>query len=135
MAKVRWWSTVAEAMILLAAARLLVAAVALRHWRFLLGDVGTANAGQPASTCDCTMLVPAVERAAARLPFHTKCLPRATALHVMYRRRKIPSKLVIGVLDPRRRGAVEDLHAWVESGGAVVIGAIAEPFHPIIRFG
>ena len=57
------------------------------------------------------------------------------ALHAMLRRRKLPSVLVIGVLDPSQRGTIEDLHAWVESGGAVIIGAVAEPFHPLARFG
>ena len=44
-------------------------------------------------------------------------------------------KLVIAALDPRRRGSIEDLHAWVESAGEIMIGEIDQPFHPVVRFG
>ena len=81
------------------------------------------------------LLARAVVRGAARLPFETKCLPRAVALHTMLRRRRLPSLLVIGVLDPSQRGTIEDLHAWIESGNEVVIGALNQPFHPLVRFG
>ena len=32
-------------------------------------------------------------------------------------------------------GSLEDLHAWVEVEGQVLIGALDQPFHPLIRFG
>jgi Transglutaminase-like superfamily len=53
----------------------------------------------------------------------------------MLRRRARPSQLVIGVLPEQARGEIEDLHAWVEIGGEVLIGALDQPFFPLVRFG
>ena len=126
---------VGEAMVHLTLARLLVAAVPLRYWRGLLGGVrGPLVSGAQVDPA-VLVLARAVVRGAARLPFETKCLPRAVALHTMLRRRRLPSLLVIGVLDPSQRGTIEDLHAWIESGNEVVIGALNQPFHPLVRFG
>lgn len=126
---------VGEAMVHLTLARLLVAAVPLRHWRGLLGGVRGALVSSAQVDPAVLVLAQAVVRGAARLPFETKCLPRAVALHTMLRRRRLPSLLVIGVLDPSQRGTIEDLHAWIESGNEVVIGALNQPFHPLVRFG
>lgn len=135
----RWRAWVAEAMLLLTLARLLVALFRLKLWRGLLGDtLESAGTGEP-PTARAQALAAAVERGAARLPFACKCLPRAMALHWMLRRRGLPSELVITVLDPTYRGAKddggEDLHAWVEAGEAILIGAIDRPFVPLARFG
>ena len=126
---------VGEAMVRLTLARLLVAAVPLRRWRGLLGGVRGALVSGAQVDPAVLVLARAVVRGAARLPFETKCLPRAVALHTMLRRRHLPSLLVIGVLDPSQRGTIEDLHAWIESGNEVVIGALNQPFHPLVRFG
>ncbi len=131
----RWRMLVGEGMLRLTLAKLLVAAVPLRHWRRLLGPVRGPQAAAPQPDQAALVLARAVVRGAARLPFETKCLPRAIALHTMLRRCDLPSLLVIGVLDPSQRGTIEDLHAWVESGGIVVIGALDQPFHPLVRFG
>ena len=72
------------------------------------------------------MLTRAVERAAARLPGDTVCLPRAMALQWMLRRRGHASALVFGVQSERREGDIHALHAWVEVGGRTVIGADPE---------
>lgn len=124
-----------EAALRLTVAKLLVAMVPLRHWRRLLGPVRGPLAAAVQADPAALMLARAVVRGAERLPFETKCLPRAIALHMMLRRRNLASLLVIGVLDPSQRGTIEDLHAWVESGGIVVIGALDQPFHPLVRFG
>jgi hypothetical protein len=130
----RWRLLVGEAMARLGAARLLIAAVPLRRWRHILGDGQGKPVGRQGASPAARVLAGAVERAAARLPFATKCLPRAIALHTMLRRRHLRSCLVIAVSDPRRRGEIEDLHAWVETDGETVIGKIDFPFHPLIRF-
>lgn len=119
----------------LALARLAVGLVPFRLWRRLLGRIVTGSARPCTDPRLATRLAASVERGAMRLPFHTKCLPRALALHAMMRRRGLPALLVIGVLDNQRRGALEDLHAWVETDDGILIGAIAEPFHPLVRFG
>ena len=126
---------VGEAMLRLAFARFLVAALPLQRWRRLLGPLRGPTDAADQTDPAALILARAVNRGAARLPFETKCLPRAMALHAMLRRRRLPSVLVIGVLDPSQRGPIEDLHAWVESGAAVIIGALEQPFHPLARFG
>lgn len=130
----RWRLLVAEALVLLAAARLLVAGLRFGHWRHLLGPVTTAVQTRPASAAD-RLLAKAVERASLRLPGQSKCLPRAMALHWMLRRRNRPAQLVIAVLPGAVRGGVDDLHAWVECGEEVLIGALDQPFHALARFG
>lgn len=122
-------------MLRLTLARFLVSAVPLRRWRKLLGPLCEPSKSIALPDPAALTLARAVNRAATRLPFTTKCLPRAMALHAMLRSRRLPSLLVIGVLDPIARGSIDDLHAWVESGNAVVIGALDQPFHPLARFG
>lgn len=122
-------------MLRLAFARLLIAAVPLRRWSWVLGAPGPRKEGEESVDAEADALARAVVRGSRRLPFATKCLVRAVALHTMLRSRGKPSQLVIAVLDPRRRGQVEDLHAWVESRGRIVIGEIDHPFQPLVFFG
>lgn len=143
MPRWQWRGRVAEAMIRLIVARLLVTSIPLHRWRRLLGPLnpqsGARGRGSGGADGAARLLARAVVRGAARLPFETKCLPRAIALHTLLRRTGHASQLVIGVLDSRSRtfkqGSLEDLHAWVESHGEVIIGALDEPFHPLVRFG
>ncbi|HNJ46843.1 MAG TPA: lasso peptide biosynthesis B2 protein [Novosphingobium sp.] len=130
----RWRLSVLEAIILLVMARLLVSAAMLRRWRGTLGrPVGQANRAT-ATQADRT-LARSIERAAQRLPGTSKCLPRAVALHWMLRRRGRPSQLVIAALPEQDRGTIDDLHAWTEIGDEILIGALAAPFRPVVRFG
>ena len=143
MPRWQWRGRVAEAMIRLVVARLLVTSIPLHRWRGLLGPLSPQSSARDGSSGGADgaarLLARAVVRGAARLPFETKCLPRAIALHTLLRRTGHTSQLVIGVLDSRSRtckqGSLEDLHAWVESHGEVIIGALDEPFHPLVRFG
>ena len=134
-----WRGWVAEAMLRLALARLLVTWVPLRRWSGLLGPINLAPSAGGGANDAARLLARAVTRGAARLPFETKCLPRAIALHTFLRRSGHTSQLVIGVLGSSTRaskqGSLEDLHAWVETQGEIVIGALNEPFHPLVRFG
>lgn len=130
----RWRLLVGEAMLRLSLARMLVRLVPLRWWGHWLGRAAPHQAGQGEADPAAWRLARAVLRGAARLPFETKCLPRAIALHTMLRRNNLESRMVIAVLDPRRRGDLEDLHAWVESKGEIVIGALDFPFHPVVTY-
>jgi hypothetical protein len=121
-------------MLRLALARLLIAAVPLRRWHAVLGQAGPHRGGTGPADAETSLLARAVVRGAYRLPFATKCLVRAVALHTMLRSRHKPSHLVIAVLDPRQRGQIESLHAWVEAGGEIVIGEVDFSFHPIVQF-
>jgi Transglutaminase-like superfamily len=131
----RWRRLVGEAMLRLVWARLLIAAIPLRHWRGLLGSPSASRSANGSADAETRLIAQAVVRGANRLPFTCKCLPQAVALHAMLRRRAKPSRLVIAVLDPGQRGTFDNLHAWVESGGDIVIGALENPFHPIVSFG
>lgn len=65
----------------------------------------------------------AVTAAARRLPGCDTCLVKALTAEVMLRRRKLPSTFRLGV---RPAGGTLVAHAWVESGGDVVLGALAD---------
>lgn len=142
VADLGWWrihAQLAEAAVLLVVARLLVSFVQFGRWRGALGRVVPAAGSSGAAT---TTREPApldrylsrvVDRVALRLPFEYRCLPRAMALHWMLTRRGRPTTLVIGVLPGPRRGQLDDLHAWVELGGEVLIGSSPEPFAVLLR--
>ncbi len=130
----RWRLVVAEALLLLAIARVMVAGLRFGWWRRLLGPIAAAAACGSGSNAD-RLLAKAVERAALRLPGGAKCLPRAIALYWMLGRRNRPAQLVIAVLPGADRGQTDDLHAWVESGAEILLGELHQPFHPLVRFG
>jgi hypothetical protein len=126
-----------EAMAQLVHARLLVGLVPFGRWRNRFG----VPVAQPTFAAPvpgrARRLARVIERGAMRLPLHTKCLPRAMALHAMLGSRGIAAQLVIAVL-PRRlrsgeRGRIDELHAWVELGGEILIGASDEPYQALLR--
>jgi hypothetical protein len=131
---IRWRLLVAEAALLLLAARLLVASLRFGLWRCWLGPVATAATTGIATDSD-RLLAKAVDRATLRLPGQSKCLPRAMALHWMLARRGQGAQLVIAVLPGAARGGLDDLHAWVEAGEEILIGQLDQPFRPLARFG
>ena len=130
----RWRLVVAEALFLLAVARVMVACVRFGWWRRLLGPIATAGAVGSGSNAD-HLLAKAVERAALRLPGGAKCLPRAIALYWMLGRRNRPAQLVIAILPGADRGQTDDLHAWVERGTEILLGELPQPCRPLARFG
>ncbi|WP_295634165.1 lasso peptide biosynthesis B2 protein [Novosphingobium sp.] len=149
VADLGWWrihAQLVEAAVLLVVARLLIRFVRFGRWRNVLGRVapqagvvlpaaesnGIDATYQEAGTLD-RYLSRVVDRAALRMPFEYRCLPRAAALHWMLTRRGRPTMLVIGVLPGPRRGQLDDLHAWVELGGEVLIGSSPEPFAVLLR--
>ena len=90
---------------------------------------GRADAGGEAHR-----LARVVERGVYRLPIEARCLPQAMALAWMLRRRGMAPAIVLSALPGQHRGGLDDLHAWVELGGEVVIGASEQPHRPIARF-
>lgn len=124
-----------EAVTLLIAARLLVARVPLARWRRSLGAHAPIVAPTPGTwlpgNLTARRLAWAVDRAASSLPGRTLCLPRAMALQWMLRRRGLGGTLVIGVHPQRRRGGLDDLHAWVARNGEILIGSIDPMPSPI----
>lgn len=119
-ARLPWWKRMlaVEAALWLLLARLFVGRVPMRYWRL---DADTGANGGGGSSRSGLAVGWAVRRVANRLPFETKCLPRALAAHWMVRRRGGASCVVFGV----RRAAPErrpEYHAWLVMDGATVIG-------------
>lgn len=114
---------------------MLVREVRFGRWRRWLGRPVKPPAFEPGAASEANAparrLARAVERAAARLPGDSRCLPQAMALHWMLRRRGLGGALVMGVKPGARRGGLDDLHAWVVREGEVLIGAADLPYRAL----
>ncbi len=76
----------------------------------------------------------AVETAARHVPWNAVCLPQAMAAKAMLARRGYGSALHLGAA--RRDGQRLTAHAWLVSGGEVVVGeAGIDDMAPLARFG
>lgn len=116
-----------QAMALLCRARLLVAMVPFSRWRGSLGGAG------PARLPEARHSAKVIEWAAARLPFASKCLPRAMALSWMLRRAGVGHTVVVAARPADSRGSDDDLHAWVEVGGERILGDLPGPWVETLR--
>lgn len=119
-------------------ARLLVALVPFHRWRDTLGSTAKAPEGErfsARSLAQARRLARHVDRAAAWLPFATKCLPRAMALSWMLRARNIEHILAFAVRPAQLRQSSDNLHAWVEVEGIKVIGDLPGPWFETLRLG
>ena len=119
-------------------ARVLIARVPFERWRGTLG--GTASGGckvpsGPASLSIARHLSARVERAAKRLVFTSKCLPRAMALSWLLRRRRIAHEVVFAVRPPERRSEADGLHAWIEVDSVTILGDLPGPWVETLRLG
>lgn len=113
-------------MLLLLAARLLIAAVPFRIWRKWLG--GQARVQNRVDALAARRLAAHIERAAYRLPITIKCLPQAMALSWQLRRSGLAHSIVFAVRPPSHRDGRCDLHAWIEVGSKVVLGDLPGPW-------
>ena len=118
-------------MALLGRARLLVDWVAFERWRGSLGLAADADG----RSAEARRLAADVEWGARRLPFDTKCLPRAMALSWLLRRRGIGHALVLAARPADLRDSADALHAWVEVDGAVILGDLPGPWVETLRLG
>ena len=132
-ARGRNWLGTARALVLLLAARLLIAIVPFRIWREWLG--GKAGAARPADAAAARRLAAQVERAAWRLPLVIKCLPQAMALSWLLRAGGMPHTLVFAARPPGHRDGSDDLHAWVEVAGRIVLGDLPGPWLRLHQLG
>lgn len=117
-----------EAIGLLCLARATIALIPFGWWRQRIGAREHDVEGDPLISA---RLSAHVERAAWRLPFATKCLPRALALSWMLRRRGIGHCVVVAIRPEGRRELGDSLHAWVETDGRIVLGELPGPWHVI----
>ncbi|MEO6041170.1 MAG: lasso peptide biosynthesis B2 protein [Croceibacterium sp.] len=120
----------AEAMLWLCLARGLIAAVPFRMWRTSLGRIGpeSRSVPDPQHSRGARRLAAHVQRGAGRLPFGLKCLPRSMALAWMLRVRRRPYVLRVASRPEGARHGEDRLHAWLESGGEIVLGELPGPW-------
>lgn len=114
-----------EAMADLVAVRGVVAIVPLKRWH---GHFGLAGSVNPADLAEAQRLAAHVRRGAGRLPMQAKCLVQALALSRMLRRRGISHSLIIAVRPDAARTGIDDLHAWIELDGTIVLGVLPGPW-------
>jgi len=105
-----------RALLVVSGARGALPLLSLRRVRALAGLL--AGRPSPRRSAPPGRIRWAVEAASLRVP-GARCLVRAVAAEAMLRAAGHPSTLLLGV--DRRDGDL-DAHAWVESGGQVVIG-------------
>ena len=128
----------ASAMSVLCTAQLTVSFVPFHHWR---GSLGTKNRDEGEGRLESSAVdegrrtAAVVERAAQRLPFPTKCLPRAVAVSWLLRRKGLSHTIVFAVRPSHLRRSVDTLHAWVEVNGARIIGDLPGPWLETLRMG
>lgn len=122
-------------MIRLCRAELLVRWVPFNRWSDCVGfDAGLVD--PPGSRLDeARRLAADVAWAAKRLPFSTRCLPRAMALSWMLRRKKIGHAVVIAVRPSQLRQSPDALHSWVEVGEEKILGDLPGPWIETARLG
>ena len=115
-------------MLALCHARLLIALIPFRRWQGRLGFAGVDSGLK-----DARRLAGMVNRAGERLPFETKCLPRAMALSWILRRHAIGHAVVIAVRPADRREEEDALHAWVEVANERILGDLPGPWIETLR--
>ena len=121
-------------MALLGWAKLVVATMPFSWWRGTLGGrqpIGAAGA----DTARALRCAAQVEWAGRRLPFPTKCLPRAMALSWTLRSKGIAHSVIFAVRPADLRGLSDPLHAWVEIDGDKILGDLPGPWVETLRLG
>lgn len=112
----------------LAAAMIQVRLRPWQHWRHTLGfsrgrtDVAAAR-----------HRARIIERAAMRLPLASKCLEQAAALSWQLQRAGLSHAIVIATRPANQRAGDHGLHAWVEAGGTIILGALPGPWAELWR--
>jgi hypothetical protein len=121
---------------LLGAIRLGLWLLPFPRWRRLLSHLMQPKSKlQEANSTSVSQVVWAVSVASRYMPGGVKCLARALATQVLLSRHGYPADLHIGVA--KGEGGQLEAHAWVESQGQVVIGALSNlsRFTPLPAFG
>jgi transglutaminase superfamily protein len=130
----RHWGRVLEAVTELTLASLRLQLGRLTGRGSSLGDLrreAAAGPADPAQLCEARRVSFAVMRATRWLPWHPTCLRQAIATQRMLRRRRIASRLELGV----NRTTAGEAHAWVTVQGEPVIGHHElESFVPLAGF-
>jgi hypothetical protein len=127
LARVRWRGQIVEAAVLVCLASLCIRLLPFR-WTVRIVEAASSRRAAPGlATPEMRFaLRNAVNRAAALVPWNPVCFQRGVALHLMLRRRRLPSFLHYGV-SHAPEGALA--HVWVSLAGEILIGGEeAAPF-------
>ncbi|MGB8600670.1 MAG: lasso peptide biosynthesis B2 protein [Rhizomicrobium sp.] len=127
----------AETLLALALAWVLVFAVPFRRTAAWLGQAGAPGSAAAAIAPDQLLRARSVCRRAARLaprvPWRTSCLVQAVAGCLLLRRRGIAATIRLGV---KKGDGALSAHAWLMVGGQTVLGGdAAEGFTPLADIG
>jgi hypothetical protein len=125
-----------EALIWLAAARLLVLAVPFRLLARSLAGRRPGSTEVAATEAEKVRKIGwALDAVGRRVPWRCKCLERAIAGKIMLRLRGRPSTLFLGVARAEPGGAIL-AHAWLRAGDLPVVGeeAPTEAYAVVARF-
>jgi len=125
-------------MVLLGMAQFVVTFIPFERWRGSLGTNPRDADGRRAARSDVAAgrrTAAVVERAAERVPFHTKCLPRAIALSWLLRRNRLRHSVVFAARPAHIRDSADALHAWVEVDGFKILGDLPGPWLETLRLG
>lgn len=123
----------AEAVVLLALTRMALAALPFTVVRRGLESYARVFARRGEGRGDDVELVRRAMDAVGRRSPDSSCLPEALAGWALLRRRRLPATLHLGVRRPGRARAI-DAHAWVESSGRVIVGAVEDlsDYRPLV---
>jgi hypothetical protein len=121
---------------LLCGACLLVKLAPFRWWRRTLGGPPEQGLkGNGLTLANAASLAQLIDRAASRLPFNVRCLPRALVLSWLLRHRGVDHAVVFAVRPKHLRQAPDALHAWLEMNGVTLLGDLPGPWIEILRLG
>ncbi len=110
-----------KSVVLIAIFRVALDGFSFRHAARLM-ERWAQREGPPPDDFSPEELAHAIRLASGSMLRDRPCLPQALALHLLYRRRGIESRLRIGV-KKTETGKLE-AHAWVQRDALVVIGAL-----------
>jgi hypothetical protein len=101
------------------------------RWASLSNDSSARRLPRDIQICEA--LGRAVASLGATRPIRATCLEQGVALMLLLRTLRIPSHLVVGVTRPSHEAQTLRAHAWVVSGGVVVLGgSLAPEFVPLV---
>ncbi len=121
----RQWVLLAEVSVVMGATWLLLRLLPFKKLQALYA--GASEAETPAETpvADAERIVWAARVVARRMLGSKPCLTQALTVQWFLRREGIPSALRIGVM--KADGGQLKAHAWLESGGRIIIGGVSSP--------
>ena len=125
----------AETVLWLAIARLMVVAVPFRRLSRRLGTQGRESSTEVHGESTQALvreIVWSLQAASRRLPWRCACIEQGIAGKMMLRRRAIGSTLYLGVARAGEGESQASAHAWLRSGPLVLTGAAGRDWYTVV---